>query len=243
MVGQGREVEKSPLAEFIRGGRDTLPLMLGAIPFGIIFGTLATSSGLSFSAAIAMSAIVYAGSAQFVALGLLSGGASLIVIALTTLVINFRHVLYSLSLALHIRSLSSIWKLFLAFGLADEVFVIAINRYNSDDLSAHKHWYFGGSAVFLYLNWQACTFIGLTLGQAIPDPESWSLDFAISITFIGMIVTYLRNTIMVASAVASGVVALIAHSLPNKLGLLIAVIAGITAGLIGELINSRLRKE
>ena len=89
----------SPLTEFIAGAKAITPLVVGAIPFCIIFGTLTQSSGLSFAGAIAMSTTVFAGSAQFIALGLLAKGTALPIIILTTLVVNLRHLLYSLSLA------------------------------------------------------------------------------------------------------------------------------------------------
>lgn len=90
--------QHSPLAEFIAGAKAILPLVVGMIPFGIIFGTLAEGS-LSSSAAIAMSALVFAGSAQFIALGLLSTGTAFSIIILTTFVVNLRHLLYSMSVS------------------------------------------------------------------------------------------------------------------------------------------------
>lgn len=90
--------EPSPQKVFWQGARDMIPLTVGAIPFGIIFGTLAQGSGLSFGGAIAMSALVFAGSAQFIALGLLASGSSVALVVLTTLVVNLRHLLYAASL-------------------------------------------------------------------------------------------------------------------------------------------------
>ncbi|MBE9079518.1 AzlC family ABC transporter permease [Romeria aff. gracilis LEGE 07310] len=87
-----------------------MPLVIGAAPFGIIFGTLAQSSGLSAWSAIAFSAVVFAGSAQFVALGLVAAGTAVPLIVLTTFVVNLRHLLYSASLVPHVRHLSSPWK-------------------------------------------------------------------------------------------------------------------------------------
>ena len=98
------QVERySPSTEFVAGAKAILPLVIGAIPFGIIFGTLAHSSGLFLAGAIAMSALVFAGSAQFIALGLLATGKALPIIILTTFVVNLRHLLYSLSLVTHVK--------------------------------------------------------------------------------------------------------------------------------------------
>ena len=221
-----------PLTEFIAGAKAITPLVIGAIPLGLIFGTLAQSSGLSFSGAIAMSALVFAGSAQFIALGLLATGTALLIIILTTLVVNLRHLLYSLSLVTHAKDLSPIWKVILGFWLTDEVFAIAINHYKKGDRSQYKHWYYLGAAIFMYANWQICTLAGLTLGHLIPDAASWGLDFAMSVTFIGMVMPYLKNRSMFITVIVSGIMALLTHNLPHQSGLIVAAIAGIIAGMV-----------
>ncbi len=93
-------------SEFLAGMKATIPLIVGAIPFGIIFGAVAVNAGISPMAAQAMSLFVFAGSAQFVAAGLVAGGAGLIIIILTTFVVNVRHGLYSMSLAPYVRKLA-----------------------------------------------------------------------------------------------------------------------------------------
>ena len=232
------QVDRSPFTEFIAGTKAILPLVIGAIPFGIIFGTLAQSSGLSFGGAIAMSALVFAGSAQFIALGLLATGTALPIIILTTFVVNLRHLLYSLSLVTHVQRLSSIWKVFLGFWLTDEVFAVVINRYGKSDRSIYKHWYYFGAAIFMYANWQICTVIGLTLGHLIPNATSWGLDFAMSVTFIGMVMPYLKNRPMVITVVVSGIMALLTQNFPYQSSLIVAATAGIMAGMIAKKINS-----
>lgn len=228
----------SPLNEFIAGARGIVPLVIGAIPFGIIFGTLAQTSGLSFGGAMAMSAFVFAGSAQFIAMGLLAVGTAFPVIILTTFVVNLRHLLYSLTLVPHVQNLSPLWKLILGFWLTDETFAVAINRYNQSDRSGYKHWYYFGAAVFMYVNWQVCTFIGLTLGHLIPDATSWGLDFAMSVTFIGMVIPYLKNKPTITTVVISGITALLARNLPHQSGLIVAATAGIIAGMVVEKTSS-----
>ncbi len=96
-----RQASSTPLSEFLAGIRAIVPFVVGAIPFGMIFGTLATTSGLSIAGTIAMSALVFAGSAQFIALGLVATGTALPLIMLTTFVVNLRHLLYSISLVPH----------------------------------------------------------------------------------------------------------------------------------------------
>lgn len=212
-----------------------IPLVIGATPFGILFGTLAIQSGLSIAATLTMSALVFAGSAQFIALGLLTTGTPLTLILLTTLIVNLRHLLYAISLLPHIGRLPQPWRLAIGFWLTDESFAVAIARYNQPNSSPYKHWYYLGAALFMYVNWQCCTAIGIWMGQQIPDATEWGLDFAMSVTFLGMIVPYVLTRPMLATVLVAGVTALLAHSLPHQLGLLVATLAGVAAGFTLDL--------
>ncbi|MEL6223572.1 MAG: AzlC family ABC transporter permease [Cyanobacteria bacterium J06627_8] len=230
----GRTPLKFPRAEFWAGVRDIFPLVVGAAPFGVIFGTLATSNGLSVGATLAMSAFVFAGSAQFIAVGLVAAGTGWLLVVLTTFVVNLRHLLYSVSLLPHIKPLSHFWKVMLAFWLTDESFAVAIRRYEASDRSPHKHWYYLGAALFMYINWQLWTLLGVTIGQTIPNAADWGLDFAMSVTFIGMVVPYVKTKPMGIAVLVAGLTAILAYPLPHKLGLLFAAIAGILAGMLSE---------
>ncbi len=231
-------IASSPHAEFFAGARDTFPLIVGAIPFGLIFGALAIASGLSFAGTMAMSAIVFAGSAQFIAVGLLAAGTGWPFIVLTTFVVNLRHALYSATLAPYVKRLPQRWQIPLAFWLTDETFVVVANRYNQDHNPPHLRWYYLGSAVFMYTNWQIWTFLGLTIGRLIPNAAAWGLDFAMTVTFIGMVIPYLKNKPMVAAVFVSGLVALLAFPMPNQLGLIVAALAGIGAGIAVEALTT-----
>ncbi len=230
----------SPRTEFWAGARDIFPLVIGAIPFGIIFGTLATSSGLSIGGTLAMSALVFAGSAQFIAVGMIAAKTGWLLIVLTTFVVNLRHLLYAVSLVPHVKQLSQRWKVPMAFLLTDETFAVAIRRYESGSLSPFKHWYYFGAAIAMYVNWLLCALLGVSVGQMIPDAAGWGLDFAMSVTFIGMVIPYLKNKPMWVAVCVAGAVAIAAYPLPNKLGLMVAAISGITAGVLTERAFSRL---
>jgi 4-azaleucine resistance transporter AzlC len=229
-----RSLTASRRSEFLAGAVDTIPLIIGAIPFGIIFGTLAINSGLSLAGTLAMSAFVFAGSAQFIAASLLAAGTAWPVIVLTTFVVNLRHALYSATLAPHVKHLPARWQIPLAFWLTDETFAVVMQRYSQGNTSPYKHWYYLGSAIFMYTNWQICTLLGVTLGRLIPDATSWGLDVAMIVTFIGMVIPYLKTRPMVVTVLVSGIVALLAQPLPHKLGLILAALAGIAAGVIVE---------
>ncbi|MGK7913210.1 MAG: AzlC family ABC transporter permease [Synechococcus sp.] len=230
------DIEQLPSAwvEFGLGARQTLPLIVGAIPFGIIFGTLAESSGLTFAGAMAMSAFVFAGASQFIALGLLGVGTPWAIVVMTTFFVNLRHLLYSAGLISYLQSRHQWWRLALGFWLTDETFMVAIQRYQQTDRSPYKHWHQLGSSLAMYCSWQLCTLLGLTLGHRIPNAANWGLDFAMVATFIGMTIPYLSTCPMVVTAIVSGGTALLARSLPHQLGLMVAALMGIAAGLIVE---------
>lgn len=217
--------------EFLLGCRDILPLILGAIPFGIIFGTLAVSVGLTGWQAMGMSLLVFAGSAQFIAITLIGGGVGAAVVLLTTFVVNLRHALYSAAMQPFMRHLPKRWRIPLAFGLTDEAYAVIQHRYARDDGSPHRHWFFLGAALTMYTGWQLSTLVGIAFGKAVPDLARWGLDFAMIATFIGIAVPMLRNRPQVAAALAAAAVALLCWQLPYKLGLLAAALAGILVGV------------
>ncbi|QUE74495.1 AzlC family ABC transporter permease [Stutzerimonas stutzeri] len=221
----------SRLQEFLHGCRDILPLIVGAIPFGIIFGTLAIGAGLSPWQTIGMSALVFAGSAQFIAVTLITGGVGAAVVLLTTFVVNLRHALYSAAMQPFVRHLPGRWRVPLAFWLTDEAFAVIQHRYARDDGARYKHWFFFGAALTMYLSWQLATLAGIAFGQAVPDVASWGLDFAMIATFIGIAVPMMRTCPQVASALVAAAVALMTWDLPYKLGLIAAALAGIVVGV------------
>ena len=166
--------------EFFSGVRAELPILLGVAPFGMIYGALAVGTGLPAAMAQAMSAIVFAGSAQFIAAQLIGSGAPALVLLMTTFIVNIRHMLYSASIAPYFRPLRPAWKWFLAYLLTDEAFAVAIIHYQqtegqakhediedaenqratppssplhrseSLDLRDRRHWYFLGAGLALW---------------------------------------------------------------------------------------------
>lgn len=217
--------------EFSQGARAMLPMLLGAVPFGIIFGSLAQPAGLDAAQTMGMSLLVFAGSAQFIALNLLNSGAGFAVLLLTTLVVNLRHALYSASLQPQVRSLPLAWRAALAFGLTDEVFAISQARYAHQGAQSYAHWYFAGAALAMYLNWQLCTALGLIFGQLLPNIGAWGLDFAMLATFIGIVVPSLTTRPQVAAALVAGALALLGLDWPYQSGLLLAAAGGIATGV------------
>lgn len=220
--------------QFWAGIRAEIPLLIGVFPFGLIYGALALNAGLSPAAAQMMSSIVFAGSAQFITSQLVHELTPGLVIVLTIAVVNLRHVLYSASLAPYLASLPARWKVLLSYLLTDEAYAPTVVHYEKNGLTPYTHWFWLGAGLSLWLIWQTSTALGIFLGAAIP--ESWSLDFALPLTFIAMVVPVLKDRPATAAALSAGAVALAAYSLPYKLGLILAALVGI---LVGTLLEGR----
>jgi 4-azaleucine resistance transporter AzlC len=216
------------MKSFWTGVRAESPLLIGVFPFGLIYGALAIGAGISPAAAQMMSSIVFAGSSQFVAAQLIRESAPGLVIVLTIAVVNMRHMLYSASIAPYIEHLPARWKTLLAYLLTDEAYAATIIHYEEDGFTPTGHWFFFGAGLALWTTWQVSSALGIFLGAALPS--SWPLDFAIPITFIAMVVPVLKDKPIVAAAVSAGTVALLAYSLPFKLGLILAALVGIFTG-------------
>jgi 4-azaleucine resistance transporter AzlC len=223
---------QSRLEEFWCGVRDESPILLGVAPFGLIYGALAMDSGLAAAAAQAMSSILFAGSAQFIAAQMTGAGVSGIVILAVVFIVNLRHALYSASVAPHIRHLRMGWKLLLAYLLTDEAYAVTITHYSRPGDASRKHWYFLGAGLTLWISWQASTAVGIFIGAQIPP--SWPLDFILPLTFIALVVPAIRDRAGAAAAVVAGVIGLLAAGLPLKTGLLAAALTGILAGVLAE---------
>jgi len=217
---------------FWDGVRAEIPLLIGVFPFGMIYGALALNARLSPLASQMMSSMVVAGSAQFITAKLVSDAAPALVIILTIAVVNLRHMLYSASLAPYLKNLSLKWKVLLSYLLTDEAYAPSILKYEETGITPFSHWFLLGAGFSLWSTWQVSTALGIFLGAAIP--ENWPLDFALPLTFIAMVVPALKNRPMIASAVSAGLVALLAYSLPFKLGLILAALTGIAVGTILE---------
>lgn len=224
--------------EFLAGIRAELPIVFGVAPFGMIFGAVAVSAGLPATLAQAMSAVIFAGSAQFIAVELIAVQTPIIVLLTTTFIVNLRHLLYSASLAPHVRWLPLRWKMLLAYLLTDEAYAVVIIRYTEGKSPPPvRHWFFLGAGLTLWSVWQITTAIGIVLGAQIP--ASWSLDFALALTFIGLVVPTLRDLPQAGAALAAGLMAVVAAALPYRLGLMAAAITGIVVGVSLERIRRK----
>ncbi|BAO30003.1 putative branched-chain amino acid permease (azaleucine resistance) [Sulfuritalea hydrogenivorans sk43H] len=223
----------TPSAAFSLGLRSVMPLLLGVAPFGVIYGVVALQSGISPLAAMAMSSIVFAGSAQFLLAQLVGAGAPLLLTAGAVGLVNLRHALYSASVAPILAHLPRRWKVLLAYLLTDEAYAAAIPHMlagREGGNSPHAHWILFGSGFGLWSGWQVATLAGVLIGAQLP--ADLGLDFALPLTFIAIVVPMIDSRALLASALTAGAVAVVLAALPYKLGLFVAALAGLAVGAL-----------
>lgn len=223
------------LKEFLAGCRDEAPLQLGVIPFGMLYGIGAVAAGMPVWLAQLTSMVVFAGAAQLVIVQMLSAAAGALPIGLTAVLLNLRHMLYSASVAEHVRHLPRRWRVVLAYLLTDEAYAVAILRYTrpaaADQEQAEpdlRHWYFLGCGLTLWGCWQLSTALGIAFGARIP-PE-WDIDFAVPLTFIALLTLLVKERAGQAAALVAALAVLALAALPFRLGLVLAIVLGLLAG-------------
>jgi 4-azaleucine resistance transporter AzlC len=215
---------------FWLGVRALLPMHLGVMPFGVIYGVVALQSGIPPLAAVLMSSVVFAGSAQFLLAQLVGAGAPALLMIGAAGVVNLRHALYSASVAPVLKPLSWRWKVLLAYLLTDEAYAAAIPHLLAAPRSPQAHWILFGAGFALWAGWQIATMAGVVLGARLPG--NLSLDFALPLTFIAIVVPLLTDRRRIAVALASGTLAVLLAGLPYKLGLFCAALAALLLAAI-----------
>jgi predicted branched-subunit amino acid permease len=217
---------------FLHGIRTLMPLTPGVIPFGLVTGVMAIEMGMSPGTAMGMTMLFYSGSAQMVALQLLHNGVLPVAIVVTALIINLRFIMYSASLAPHLHHLPRRWTWPLSYLLSDQSFALYSLRLSAGQPDRFGHYFYAGTAIGMWLTWQLSVLAGVFLGASIP--ESWSLSFAIPLSFLALLVPNLRSAASLGAAAAGGLIAVLAIDMPYNLGLVMASTGGVLAGLLIE---------
>lgn len=223
-------------SDLFAGIRDVAPVLLGVVPVGMVFGATASGVGLSAVQAVFLSAFLYAGAAQLAIVELLRQGTALPIVVFAVLLVNFRYILYSASIASHFRRFPARWSWPAAHLLFDATYAISIAAFG-DDGPAEKRWYYFGVAIPPWIALAGSTAAGGVLGARIPP--GLGLDFALPLVFMALLFPVLEDYATNAAAVAGAVLAVVAAPLPFNLGLVAAVAAGIGAGLAAEVVVDR----
>ena len=226
--------------QYLAAVRACLPVLPGVLAFAAISGVAMVAAGMPHYMAMAMSILVYAGSSQLAALQLISSGTPIVVAVLAGLVINLRFSIYSLSIAPHLAAAGPRWRPLLSYLLSDNGYAMALRGFERPQDPVGKVWYYVGCCSAIWITWQIGTLTGIVLGTRIP--AGWHLEFSIVLTFLGIVAPSIRDRAVAAAACAAGITAVLAWPLPLRLGLLLAVAAGIGAGMLAETLPEERRR-
>jgi 4-azaleucine resistance transporter AzlC len=206
-IGPEQGLDAPPRAEVRRGALAVIPLLPGVAPFSMAIAVSARAAGFSPLETVLFSLLVFAGSAQMAAVGLLASGSGPVAILITTLGLNLRHILYGLSLSTWLPPATRPPKPLLAATVTDEGYGLTAREAAAGRGSAGFLW---GANGLLYLTWMAATVAGVALGQLLPDPEAIGLDVIFPLSFLTLLLPLLRTRrdLLVAAVAGCGALAL-----------------------------------
>jgi len=212
---------------FRQGAIAAWPICLGYFPVGLAFGALAHQAGLHPWAVGLMSMLVFAGSAQFIAISMLTAGASPVSIVLTTLIVNLRHTLMSSALAVYLQGINRWFLALFAYGITDESFAVNMTRFRNGGWDRRQ------ALVVNHLSngaWVASTICGALAGQFIPS-GSYGINYALTGMFISLLSFQLLNRVYVLTGLVTGVISVTWYLfVPGNSYIICASMGGATIG-------------
>ena len=216
--------------EFWQGFRDGTPFILVIVPFGAVFGVVATEAGLNVAQVMGFSVLVIAGAAQFVAVQMMQENAPVLIVLAASLAVNLRMAMYSASLAPHLGKISWWKRGVISYFMVDQTYAASVLKYDQTPGMTHaqKLSYYMGVVTPICPLWYLATWGGAVLGTAIPS--DLPIDFAVPITFLALIVPMLRSFAHVMAAMVSIIGVLVFSFLPFNLGLLVAALLAMMTG-------------
>ncbi len=223
-VPQARDEARSEVAA---GWRIVLPACVAVVPLGLALGVLVVQSGLAWWWAPVLGAVVFAGSMEFLLVGLLAAAAPLAQIAVSTLLVNFRHVFYAISFPMH-RVRGRGWKAYSTFALTDEAYALTA----TPEAAGWSRTRIISIQAFFHVAWVLCVAAGAGLGSLIP-PQVVGLDFAVTALFVvlGMEAYKVRRSVPI-SVLALGCA--IVAALISRDNMLLIAMGMFCAALVGS---------
>ena len=233
------EAIPSPKQEdsFLKGVKDCIPTLLGYLSIGLAAGVVQKTAGLSIAEIALISLILYAGSAQFIAAGMIAVSSSPAAIVITIFIVNLRHILLSAALSPYFRHLTPLRNMLVGSLLTDETFGVAINQtLNKERIS--EQWMHGLN-ITAYLNWFLANIAGAFLAQWISDPDQFGLQFALPAMFIGILVISMMDRKKIRLDLVVAILAVIiaigsSFLFSSSVGVIIATVIASTIGMVFE---------
>jgi 4-azaleucine resistance transporter AzlC len=209
-----------------------LPVVFGYIPIGFAFGILAQKAGISTGNILAMSLLVYAGSAQLIAVELFASGASPYAFILTTFVVNLRHMLMSAALSPYLREWPKALLPPFAFELTDETFALHSVRFPKEGARAGETL---GVNLISQVAWVSGTWLGIVAGNLVADVKPFGLDYALAAMFVALLVFQLKAKSYILVAILSGTISVILILAGvSQWNVMIATVIGASVGVMLE---------
>lgn len=210
------------------------PGLIALAIWGVVTGIAMVKAGLTETQAIAMSLLVYAGSAQLTSLPLMAAEAPIWLIFAAGIIVNLRFLIFGAAMHPFFRDLSWRKRLFLGYLSVDVSFVVFMPRFADAPKKGtlEQHWFFIGAILASWVVWQAASITGIALGAIVP--VSWSLEFGAVLALMAMMLPHITTRAVFVSVVAAGLTAWLTQMWPLRLGLLAAVVMGIVAGMWTE---------
>ena len=207
---------------------DTLPVMTGYLVLGFGFGIIIKVNGYGFLHAFLMSLGVYAGSMQYAAIGLFTGGASLITVAITTFMVNARHIFYGISMIDRYKG-TGIKKLYLIFALTDETYSLVCTDKHGF-LGKEREKYYLAVSIFNHIYWVLGSILGAIIGSVVKF-NSEGIEFALTALFVTVFVDQWLNSKKHFSAVIGVLASVLCLLIFGKDGFLIPAMLIIAVSL------------
>lgn len=208
--------------------KQALPIILGYLPVGFAYGVLARKSGISIDNTVIMSLIVFAGSAQFIAVGLIASGASALSVIITTFIVNLRHMLMSAALSPYLKKWSKLEIAGFTFQLTDESFAVHSTRFANGD--THKGETFLINSI-AQLAWVGGTVLGIFSSTLISDVKPMGLDYALPAMFIALLIFQIKDKSHVIVGLITGLLSTaLALGGAGQWNVIIATLIGATLG-------------
>ncbi len=223
-------VDLSPHSEILTGIRLGLPILLGYVPLGIAYGVLAVKNGIPAIWAVTMSVFVFAGAGQFIAAGMIGGGASILAISLANLMVNLRHILMSAALTPYTQPLPPVVRTLYAAGVTDELFAVQMADFRGG--APCSGWRLFACNLTAQSGWVIGTALGGLSGSFVADVKPYGLDFALPAMFLALLLPLCGDRLQLVTALAAALLSLLFTMAGAGRGsIILATVAAATVGL------------
>jgi 4-azaleucine resistance transporter AzlC len=212
----------------IQGSLDALPLFIPALPFAFVFGVVVAEAGIPQWLGWSSSPIIFGGAIQVTLFTLIGEGASVAAAVSAALIVGARHMLYSVTLAPKFQNQPGWFRWIGSYVLIDQVFVLSQIK-PIDEPVAFRRYFLSAGFTFWTL-WMTSTALGVALGPAIP-PE-WGVEFAAPVLFVSLMMAASDRRDKLTAAGLAMIITYLSADLPNRVGILIAVISTVVVMML-----------